>query len=84
LPQFPLRVARHHDRLAIDGLVARRSSQNRVTSAVKSRGPETARIDHDEAVADIVPCGFFVCVGSVINVAPERHAPRMFTMTASP
>ena len=31
-----------------------------------------------------IPCGFFVCIGSVISVAPDRHDPRMFTIAASP
>ena len=32
----------------------------------------------------ISPCGFFVCIGSVINVAPDTQDARMFTMTANP
>ena len=31
-----------------------------------------------------IPVGFFVCIGSVISVAPDRHEPRMFTIADSP
>ena len=31
-----------------------------------------------------IPCGFFVCIGSVIREAPDRHDPRMFTIAANP
>ena len=31
-----------------------------------------------------MPTGFFVCIGSVISVAPDRQDARMFTITARP
>ena len=31
-----------------------------------------------------MPCGFLVCIGSVISVAPDRQEPRMFTIADSP
>ena len=67
------------------GFVARRESQNAVTSARNSAGSRSSPVSiaMKKCPISIVP-GFFVCVGSVGNVAPDSPAARMFTIAASP
>ena len=82
----PLRIARHHDRL---GWIDRLCRPQIVAEAGHVDGEflavaEQTRIDRDQTMANVIAMRFLVCIGSVIKVAPDRHEPRMFTITANP
>ena len=67
------------------GFVARRSPQNCATSLWNSSASRNSPGSIAMKKWPIsIPCGFFVCSGSVISVAPDRHDARMFTIAASP